>query len=285
MRMASPERVEPSFVHDMLEATKFQGDETYFARLAAEAPATVAWIKSHGVEFHQPTYYLAKGPPRIQPVGGGPAIIETLSRAAKAGRRHDPLFVAGAKLHPPRRAHPRRRDCGRGRGAKNPGRCGDPRRRRLPGQSRDDARALRPRRRRHSSDLARHALQHRRRHPHGARRGRRQVRRLERHAHRADRPAQPELRAGRAGLSLRHRGGQNRPPFLRRGRRPGARDLGDVFALAAFRGAGPRGLRHPRQAALRHPGLAARGSLRGAADRSADAAPSLRPRSASMRGC
>ena len=84
MRMASPERVEPSFVHDMLEATKFQGDETYFARLAAEAPATVAWIKSHGVEFHQPTYYLAKGPPRIQPIGGGPVVVETLSRAAKA---------------------------------------------------------------------------------------------------------------------------------------------------------------------------------------------------------
>jgi tricarballylate dehydrogenase len=84
MRMASSERVEPSFVHDMLEATKFQGDETYFARLAAEAPATVAWVGNHGVEFHQPTYYLAKGPPRIQPVGGGPALIETLSRAAKA---------------------------------------------------------------------------------------------------------------------------------------------------------------------------------------------------------
>jgi tricarballylate dehydrogenase len=84
MRMASPERVEPSFVHDMLEATGFKGDETYFARLAADAPATVAWIKSNGVEFHQPTYYLAKGPPRIQPVGGGPAIVETLVRAAKA---------------------------------------------------------------------------------------------------------------------------------------------------------------------------------------------------------
>ena len=41
MRMAAPDRVEPSFVHDMLEATKFQGDESYFARLAAEAPATV----------------------------------------------------------------------------------------------------------------------------------------------------------------------------------------------------------------------------------------------------
>src|SRR5688572_30623745 len=83
MRMASPDRVEPSFVHDMLEATKLQGDESNFARHAAEAPATVAWIKGHGVEFHQPTYYLAKGPPRIQPVGGGPAIVEALTRAAR----------------------------------------------------------------------------------------------------------------------------------------------------------------------------------------------------------
>lgn len=83
MRMASPERVEPGFVHDMLEATGFQGDEGYFARLAADAPATVAWIRTQGVEFHQPTYYLAKGPPRIQPVGGGPAIVETLTGAAK----------------------------------------------------------------------------------------------------------------------------------------------------------------------------------------------------------
>ncbi len=84
MRMAAPDRVETSFVHDMLAATGFQGDETYFARLAADAPATIAWIRSHGVEFHQPTYYLAKGPPRIQPVGGGEAIHRTLSQAAEA---------------------------------------------------------------------------------------------------------------------------------------------------------------------------------------------------------
>ena len=83
MRMAAPDRVEPSFVHDMLEATRFQGDETYFARLAREAPATVKWIAAHGVEFHQPTYYLAKGPPRIQPVGGGATIFRELSRAAQ----------------------------------------------------------------------------------------------------------------------------------------------------------------------------------------------------------
>ena len=83
MRMAAPDRVETSFVHDMLAATRFEGDETYFARLAADAPATVAWIASHGVDFIQPTYYLAKGPPRIQPNGGGPAIVNTLTRAAR----------------------------------------------------------------------------------------------------------------------------------------------------------------------------------------------------------
>jgi len=83
MRMASPDRVEPSFVHDMLEATGFKGDETYFATLAANAPATVKWIAAHGVPFHQPTYYLAKGPPRIQPVGGGETIHRELTRACR----------------------------------------------------------------------------------------------------------------------------------------------------------------------------------------------------------
>ena len=84
MRMAAPDRVEQNFVRDMLAATKFQGDESYFARLAAEAPSAVAWIASHGIAFIQPTYYLAKGPPRIQPTGGGPAIVTELTRAARA---------------------------------------------------------------------------------------------------------------------------------------------------------------------------------------------------------
>jgi tricarballylate dehydrogenase len=83
MRMASVDRVEPSFTHDMLEATGFRGDEAYFATLARHAPATVRWIAGHGVPFHQPVYYLAKGPPRIQPVGGGETIHRGLTRAAR----------------------------------------------------------------------------------------------------------------------------------------------------------------------------------------------------------
>jgi tricarballylate dehydrogenase len=83
MRMASPTQMEATFVADMKEATKGQCDEAYFTRLAADAPATVKWIAGHNIEFIQPTYYLAKGPPRIQPSGGGPAVIKELTRAAR----------------------------------------------------------------------------------------------------------------------------------------------------------------------------------------------------------
>jgi tricarballylate dehydrogenase len=83
MRMASPDKVEPSFVHDMLAATQFQGDESYFARLATDAPATAQWLQSHGIEFIQPPYYLSKGPPRIQPVGNGAHLLKVLTQAAK----------------------------------------------------------------------------------------------------------------------------------------------------------------------------------------------------------
>jgi tricarballylate dehydrogenase len=82
MRMIAPDRVEPTFVDDMLAATEGRGDRRYFTRLAADAPATMAWIAGHGVPFHAPTYYLAKGPPRIQPVGGGATIHRELTRAA-----------------------------------------------------------------------------------------------------------------------------------------------------------------------------------------------------------
>src|SRR5689334_18457756 len=38
MRMMAPDRVEPSFVQDMLAATDHKGDADYFATLAANAP-------------------------------------------------------------------------------------------------------------------------------------------------------------------------------------------------------------------------------------------------------
>ncbi len=84
MRLEAPDRVSPDFVDDMVAVSAGRNDRNYFERLAAQAPATIGWLQHHGVEFHTPVYYLSVGPPRIQPVGGGEAIVRELTRAAKA---------------------------------------------------------------------------------------------------------------------------------------------------------------------------------------------------------
>jgi tricarballylate dehydrogenase len=88
MRMAAPERMSPGFEDDMLEVSDGLADPVYFRALAENAPATIGWLESHGVAFSTPVYYLAAGPPRIQPVGGGVALVEQLRAAATtAGAR------------------------------------------------------------------------------------------------------------------------------------------------------------------------------------------------------
>jgi tricarballylate dehydrogenase len=83
MRLEAPERLGPGFVEDMLEACGGAGDRRYFQTLANHATATVGWLGRHGVEFIRPNYYLSAGMSRIQPVGGGRAIVEKLLDAAK----------------------------------------------------------------------------------------------------------------------------------------------------------------------------------------------------------
>jgi tricarballylate dehydrogenase len=83
MRMAAPDRPAPGFEVDMREACGGEGDADYFRTLAEQAVSTMAWLQGHGVEFSIPPYYLSVGPPRIQPVGGGRAIIERLGQAAE----------------------------------------------------------------------------------------------------------------------------------------------------------------------------------------------------------
>jgi tricarballylate dehydrogenase len=83
MRLAAPDRLAPGFEDDMQQASGGLADHAYFRALAEHAVTTVAWLQTHGVEFTIPVYYLSVGPPRIQPVGGGSAIVEKLSDAAK----------------------------------------------------------------------------------------------------------------------------------------------------------------------------------------------------------
>jgi tricarballylate dehydrogenase len=82
IRMEAPDRLAPGFEDDMLEISGGLADPGYFRTLAENAPATMAWLETHGIEFVTPVYYLAAGPRRIQPVGGGRAVVETLREAA-----------------------------------------------------------------------------------------------------------------------------------------------------------------------------------------------------------
>jgi tricarballylate dehydrogenase len=84
MRMAATDRLAPGFEDDMREASGGLADQAYFRTLAENAAATIGWLETHGVQFTTPVYYLSAGPPRIQPAGGGSAIVERLSQAAKA---------------------------------------------------------------------------------------------------------------------------------------------------------------------------------------------------------
>jgi tricarballylate dehydrogenase len=83
MRLDAPDRIDPGFEEDMQRASGGLADRDYFRALADNATATVGWLQSHGIEFITPTYYLSAGPVRIQPVGGGSAIVEKLLNAAK----------------------------------------------------------------------------------------------------------------------------------------------------------------------------------------------------------
>ena len=82
MRMAAPDRLAPSFEDDMQCASGGLADRDYFRTLAENAVATIGWLGTHGVAFDTPIYYLSAGPPRIQPIGGGRAIIDRLAEAA-----------------------------------------------------------------------------------------------------------------------------------------------------------------------------------------------------------
>jgi tricarballylate dehydrogenase len=83
MRLDAPDRIDPGFEEDMQRASGGLADRDYFRTLADNATATVGWLQSHGVEFITPTYYLSAGPARIQPVGGGSAVVDKLLNAAK----------------------------------------------------------------------------------------------------------------------------------------------------------------------------------------------------------
>ncbi|MCD4526567.1 FAD-dependent oxidoreductase [Nocardioides sp. cx-173] len=59
-------------------------DPDYVETLAEQAPATLAWMGTHGMRFEfLPTPFLTTSTTRMAPVGGGLAIVETMGKAAR----------------------------------------------------------------------------------------------------------------------------------------------------------------------------------------------------------
>ena len=84
IRMQSVDAMEAGFVDAVMHESGGRADRAYFERLVAEAPAMARRMVQLGVEFQSPPYYLAKGPARIQPVGGGAVLLKALREAASA---------------------------------------------------------------------------------------------------------------------------------------------------------------------------------------------------------
>ena len=86
IRLQADHHVAPGFVEAILAESGGLADRDYFQQLADQAPAMADWLVSLGVVFQSPPYYLAKGPARIQPMGGGVALLNALlARARELG--------------------------------------------------------------------------------------------------------------------------------------------------------------------------------------------------------
>ncbi len=84
MRLEAPDRLAAGFEDDMLAISGGRSDRRIISRLAREAVPTLDWVQGHGIVFHRPaTYFLTASAPRIQPIGAGGALVETLAQAAR----------------------------------------------------------------------------------------------------------------------------------------------------------------------------------------------------------
>lgn len=83
MRMKNIDEVADNFVEDMMAFSDHYSDRQYIETLAQNAGSTLRWVQEKGVDFdYLPTMFLTSSKPRLLPVGGGRAIIDTLSRRA-----------------------------------------------------------------------------------------------------------------------------------------------------------------------------------------------------------
>ena len=96
MRMKNIDEIADHFVDDMMAFSDHYSDRKYIETLAENAGSTLRWVEEKGVGFdYLPTMFLTSNRPRLLPVGGGRAIIDTLSQRA-AGLGVEIIYEATA---------------------------------------------------------------------------------------------------------------------------------------------------------------------------------------------
>jgi tricarballylate dehydrogenase len=103
---------DPTFVDDLVGFSDGRTPRWYVDELLERLPETMEWIQGHGARFRRfPTYFINSARPRLQPHGGGEALLAALRPAAQK-------LVSSSATPPPPRALS-------WRGSRSPG-CGSP---------------------------------------------------------------------------------------------------------------------------------------------------------------
>jgi tricarballylate dehydrogenase len=83
LRMTDIDTPAAGFVEDLMVQAGV--GEAYAQRLASEAGPTLRWLEALGVEFGElPTIFLTQARPRLLPIGGGRAVLDTLLQVAES---------------------------------------------------------------------------------------------------------------------------------------------------------------------------------------------------------
>jgi len=79
LRLDDVYEVASGFVQDLLEFSDGKTPRGYVETLVREQPETMDWVQSLGARFQRmPTYFVTSSRPRLQPVGGGPGLLDKL---------------------------------------------------------------------------------------------------------------------------------------------------------------------------------------------------------------
>ena len=84
LRLDDIYEVAEGFAEDLTEFSEGKTPRDYVETLVREQPQTFDWVQSLGARFQRmPTYFVTSSRPRLQPVGGGPGLLDRLRAAAE----------------------------------------------------------------------------------------------------------------------------------------------------------------------------------------------------------